>query len=128
MDGCHKKEVSLARKQGLLFEQNLETRVAEKGIEEDLMDNVSIQSKILDMEDKRKGWQTSRPMKMRRKNIKQVVVATKTKPYTLAEPRRPTATLSSFDLGLRLLNIWFMIKEIIIGNGEHRAMRNNRWR
>jgi hypothetical protein len=80
------------------------------------------------MEDKRQGWQTSRPMKMRRKNIKQVVVATKTKPYTLAKLRRPTATLSSFDLGLRLLSIWFMIKEIIIGNGEHRAMRNNTWR
>ena len=75
--------MSLARKQGLLFEQNLETRVAEKGIEEDLMDNVSIQSKNSNMEDERQGWQTSRPMKMRRKNIKQMVVATKTKPYTL---------------------------------------------
>ena len=75
--------MSLARKQGLLFEQNLETRVAEKGIEEGLMDNVSIQSKDSDMEDERQDWQTSRPTKMRRKNIKQMVVATKTKPYTL---------------------------------------------
>jgi len=83
MGATRKIEVSLARKQGLLSKQNLETRVAEKGIEEGLMDNVSIQSKDSDMEDERQDWQTSRPTKMRRKNIKQMVVATKTKPYTL---------------------------------------------
>lgn len=46
---------------------------------EDLMDNISLQSKGSDMEDDNQGWKTSRPKKVRKVKKKQVIGATRNK-------------------------------------------------
>lgn len=46
--------------------------------EEDLMDNLSLQSKDSEMEEENLGWQTSRPKKIRKIKKKQVIGATRT--------------------------------------------------
>lgn len=45
---------------------------------EDLMDNISLQSKGSDVEDDNHGWKSSKPKKIRKGKKKQVIGATRT--------------------------------------------------